>query len=70
MEAAHATHGARRSGADGRAGGHETVRGPVPGIVFVPCVYCLEPVDLAVVRETGGRPMCGPHRAATGLRLS
>jgi hypothetical protein len=44
--------------------GASTQRGPLPGIVFVPCVLCLEPVDLTVAREAAGRPLCEPHRAA------
>ena len=34
------------------------------GVVFVPCVICRAPVDLAVVTEANDAPICGRHFVA------
>ena len=31
------------------------------GVVFVPCVICRAPVDLAAVTEANDAPVCGRH---------
>jgi hypothetical protein len=67
MQGAHAIQTEHTSEAASRPGRRVHRRGPGPGIVFVPCVLCLDPVDLTTARETGGRPMCEPHRAADGV---
>ena len=31
------------------------------GVVFVPCVICRAPVDLAAVTDANDAPVCGKH---------
>jgi hypothetical protein len=31
------------------------------GVVFVPCVICRKPVDLAAVTDANDAPICGAH---------